>query len=252
FCHDYLAQIPSVAKYLKMPNQEAQTTPIKDLENITLTDLKDNSTFKASALWQDSPALVFVVRRPGCNLCREESVKYASYRELISDKLGVKMVAIVHENLDNEVEEFNKKYWNGVLYYDKEKSFFSSIGGGKIQYGGMMSFLNPSVWFNIRQNMKTGVSGNFKGDGTVLGGLYIIRQGSGGVEYQYREKIWGDHAPFDQVLTAVKNVSTKKDDPVVESAFQETFDKVKKGEIVFNRSLDDNSGASCTVKGQCA
>ncbi|CAG8593572.1 13551_t:CDS:2 [Dentiscutata heterogama] len=227
-----------------MSTQETPTTPIKDLEDITLTDLKDNSTFKASTLWQDSPALVL--------LCREEAIKVASYRDLISDKLGVKMVAIVHENLDNEIEEFNKGYWNGLLYFDKEKSFFSHIGGGQIQYGGIMSFLKPSVWFNIRQSMKTGVTGNFKGDGYVLGGLYIIRQGSGGVEYQYREKVWGDHAPFDQVLTAVKNVSAKKDEPDVKAAFQETLDKVKKGEIVFDSVLKDNSGASCTVKGPCA
>ncbi|CAG8729734.1 25847_t:CDS:2, partial [Dentiscutata erythropus] len=229
-----------------MSTQETPTTPIKDLENITLTDLKDNSTFKASTLWQDSPALILVVRRPGCQLCREEAIKVASYRDLISDKLGVKMVAIVHENLDNEIEEFNKGYWNDLLYFDKEKSFFNCIGGGQIQYGGIMSFLKPSVWFNIRQNMKTGITGNFKGDGSVLGGIYIIRQGSGGIEYQYREKVWGDHAPFDQVLTAVKNVSTKKDDPAVETAFQETLDKVKKGEIVFDSVLKDNSGASCT------
>ncbi|CAG8470651.1 1603_t:CDS:2, partial [Racocetra persica] len=188
-----------------MSTEETPITPIQDLENITLTDLKDNSTFKAGSLWQDSPALLLVVRRPGCQLCREESIKIASYRDLISDKMGVKMVAVVHENLDNEVEEFNKGYWNGLLYYDKEKSFFTNIGGGKIQYGGITSFLKPSVWFNIRQNAKTGITGNFKGDGSVLGGIYIIHQGSKGVEYQYREKVWGDHAPFDKVLTAVKN-----------------------------------------------
>ncbi|CAG8784685.1 16673_t:CDS:1, partial [Cetraspora pellucida] len=43
-----------------MPTQETPITPIKDLENITLTELKDNSTFKANALWQDSPALVLL------------------------------------------------------------------------------------------------------------------------------------------------------------------------------------------------
>ncbi|CAG8464735.1 9161_t:CDS:2 [Scutellospora calospora] len=221
-----------------MSTQESQNTqtPIKDLEDITLTDLGDNSTFKANTLWQDSPALVLVVRRPGCQLCREEALRISSYRDLISDKLGVKMVAIVHENLDNEVEEFNKGYWNGLLYFDKEKSFFSQVGGGNIQYGGMLSFLKPSVWFNIGQNMKTGITGNMKGEGRILGGLYVIHQGSGGVEYQYREKVWGDHSPFDQVLTAVKKVS-KKNDPVTEAVYQETLDKVKKGEIVFNKDL---------------
>ncbi|CAG8803098.1 30486_t:CDS:1, partial [Racocetra persica] len=61
---------------------------------------------------------------------------------------------------------------------------------------------------------------------------------------------WGDHAPFDKVLTAVKNVSTKKDDPAAMTAFQETLDKVMKGEISFNKVL--NSDPSCTINGPCA
>ena len=38
------------------------------------------------------------------------------------------MVAIVHENLDNEVEEFNNGYWKGEVYFDEKKAFYTALG----------------------------------------------------------------------------------------------------------------------------
>src|SRR5207248_11365938 len=72
--------------------------------------------------------LFLQVRRPGCQLCREEAVRISSRRDLISGKMGLNMVAIIHENLDNEVEEFNKDFWKGTVYFDKEKAFYSALG----------------------------------------------------------------------------------------------------------------------------
>ena len=55
-------------------------------------------------------------------------MRISSLRELISGKMGLNMAAIVHENLDNEVEEFNQGFWKGTVYFDKEKEFFRAIG----------------------------------------------------------------------------------------------------------------------------
>ena len=59
-------------------------------------------------------------------------MKLSSLRELISEKMGINLVAIVHENLNNEVEEFNQGFWKGTVYLDKEKAFFSAIGYVKL------------------------------------------------------------------------------------------------------------------------
>ena len=46
--------------------------------------------------------------------------------------------------------------------------------------------------------------GNTKsvGEGTILGGLLIVS--SRGIEYEYAEKVWGDHAPIADVLKVVE------------------------------------------------
>ncbi|CAI2172370.1 20072_t:CDS:2 [Funneliformis geosporum] len=230
---------------------DTKITPIDTLRNITLTELKDNSNFKAGKIWENAPALILVVRRPGCQLCREESVRISSLRELISGKMGLNMVAIVHENLNNEVEDFNQGFWKGTVYFDKEKAFFSAIGGGKIQYAGLTNILKPTVWYNIWSNYKTGVTGNLKGDGTVLGGTYIIKSGTEGgkVIYQYREKVWGDHAPLEEVLKACEQVSPKNGEASIQSDIKAALEKVKSESLLLKE--DDATSKTCNSQESC-
>ena len=86
-----------------------------------------------------------------------------------------------------------------------------------------------------------GVTGNFKGDGSVLGGLYIIN--TEGVIYQYREKVWGDHAPLEQVLKACEQVSHKKDDASIQSDIQAALDNAKSETLLLKKP--DNSLETC-------
>ncbi|CAG8582360.1 1161_t:CDS:2 [Funneliformis mosseae] len=253
---DFIDKVPDsffLAKYIKQ-TAEMDTkdfTPIEVLRDITLTELKDNTTFKAGIIWKSTPALILVVRRPGCQLCREESMRISSLRELISEKMGLNMVAIVHENLNNEVEDFNQGFWKGTVYFDKEKSFFSAIGGGKIQYAGLTNILKPSVWSNIRRNYKSGVGGNFKGDGRVLGGLYIIKSDTKGEEviYQYREKVWGDHAPLEEVLKACELVSPKNGEASIQSDIKAALEKVKSETLLSNK--DEGPSKTCNSQESC-
>ncbi|RHZ45426.1 hypothetical protein Glove_680g37 [Diversispora epigaea] len=223
-------------------------TPLETLNKIKLKDLKTGSTFEANTLWQKEPVLLLVVRRPGCQLCRQQSVKLASYRDLITTNLGIKMIAIVRENLEGEVEEFNKDFWKGQVYLDEESSFNSSLGGGKVHVAGLNNFLKPSVWFNIRSTYKTNTKGNTKGDGYTTGGIYIINKGSKGVEFQYLEKVWGDYPPFEQIIEVLEKISPNKDDPSVKSKVHETLEKIKKGEI----SYDINAPACNRDSRECA
>lgn len=68
------------------------------IESLPLSDLKNASTIVAKSLWEkdDSIVILYLIRRPGCQLCREQA-------ELLSDMIefnmhGVKLVGIVHEN----------------------------------------------------------------------------------------------------------------------------------------------------------
>lgn len=44
-----------------------------------------------------------------------------------------------------------------------------------------------------------------KGEGRRLGGLLVVDK-EGQVKYSYLEKVFGDHAPMDEVLAAVQKL----------------------------------------------
>ena len=53
---------------------------------------------------------------------------------------------------------------------------------------GLWGFLRWDVWMNVIKSVKTGNEGNLKGDGTLLGGVYVIGAGDQGVLYHHQEQ----------------------------------------------------------------
>jgi hypothetical protein len=57
----------------------------------------------------------------------------------------------------------------------------------------------------MKSAQKAGVENhNIKGEGLIKGGLFVMKPGSKGVQYQYQERQFGDHAPVDDVLNAAR------------------------------------------------
>lgn len=88
----------------------------------TLPTATAGPSFPARDLWKEQPAIVFVVRRPGCPLCREHALDLSNKQPDFAAK-GVKLVGVVHEKLG--VEEFSGFFKNGEIYFDEEKAFFN-------------------------------------------------------------------------------------------------------------------------------
>ncbi|KAJ1991546.1 hypothetical protein H4R33_001304 [Dimargaris cristalligena] len=179
-------------------------TPYPSIRNIELTDILVNSAkFPAWTLWQYNPCLILIIRRPGCQFCREEAMELASHRNKLYRNYGIKMIAVIHENLG--AQEFSVKYWRGPVYLDEQQGFISAIGGGKPRWGSVvMSLFRPSVWGNLRRNLIKGIESDFDGEGRILGGLYVLHTGEQGIAYEHQEAVFGDHAPWDEVLAAAK------------------------------------------------
>ena len=116
---------------------------------------------------------------------------------LYINRQGVPLVGVLHEKLG--AEEF-QSFLSGPLYLDQEKTFF----GPKQRRLGLIGFLRLDVWMNVYKSM--GVDGNMKGDGTLLGGVYVIGPGDQGVLYHHQELVWGDHFNQTQLLQAVKQI----------------------------------------------
>lgn len=102
---------------------------------------------KAGSLWRDAPAVIVAVRRPGCQLCRAEVFELHRIKPAL-DKAGVRLIAVLHEALPEQVAEFKADFWPGELYLDETKAVFTAVGGGSLRRGSLIAFLNPfsRIW----------------------------------------------------------------------------------------------------------
>ena len=135
------------------------------LNGITLKPLlsADSSPVTSESLWAERPALVFLVRRLGCQLCRNHAQLLSGKTSIIKDELGFDMIGITHQTLD--AEDFVKGYWKHPLYHDEEKSMYKAIGGGELRMASLLDLLKLSTWKNMFDANRGGAKGNMQGEG---------------------------------------------------------------------------------------
>ncbi|KAG0333840.1 hypothetical protein BG004_000676 [Podila humilis] len=177
----------------------------KDATLIDFLDVQPEQTVVSHSIWKDKHTLVIVIRRPGCQFCREEARIFDTYRDTIEQSMGMKMVCIVHEKEGADI--FQREFWHGKVYHDPTKAYYKALGGGRLRTGGWEQMIRPSFWGNLIRNKRSGVKGNFEGDGSILGGLLIVKKGDQGIAYEHIEKVWGDIASAQKVLQACSEVS---------------------------------------------
>jgi len=165
---------------------------------------------RASELWAEKPTLILCLRRPGCVMCRAEAHQLYS-RKPIFDAMGIQLVAVINEHIDAEVRAFWPRYWGGAVVVDEDREFFKALGQGELPKEGFVTgfLLNAAAKANYKRAKATGVEGNYNGEGTIKGGLYIMRPGNGGVAYQFIERNFGDWAPLEEVLEVCGNLSKR-------------------------------------------
>ncbi|CAI9779280.1 unnamed protein product [Fraxinus pennsylvanica] len=156
---------------------------------------------KSSELWREKPAIFLCIRRPGCIMCRAEAHQLYS-KKSIFDALGIQLYAVLHEQIETEVKDFWPRYWGGVVLFDRSKEFFKALGGGKLLKGKFISgfLFNPRAIANYKRAKTIAVDQNFKGEGEIKGGLFIVGRGKSGIAYQFIERNFGDWAPLDEVI----------------------------------------------------
>lgn len=181
-----------------------QKAALEYLEDIDLKTLeKEPRTFKAKELWEKNGAVIMAVRRPGCFLCRAEAADLMSLKPKL-DELGVPLYAVVKEKVKREVEDF-QPYFKGEIFLDEKKKFY----GPEKRKMMLMGLVRLGVWYNSFRAWKGGFSGNFEGEGFILGGVFVIGSGKQGVLLEHREKEFGDKVNLLSVLEAVKKIKAQ-------------------------------------------
>ena len=126
----------------------------------------------------------------------------------VVDEKGV----VTKEGKPAEVQAFRDYCWpDAPVYLDEPRAFYDALGGGKANKNTLASFaakmLNPfsRLWKNVKR--AEGTEGNFRGEGLVHGGVYVVLAG-GKPYYAHAEKELGDHPPTEDLLAALPEIET--------------------------------------------
>lgn len=106
------------------------------------------------------------------------------------------LLAVVHE--DFGVPEF-RPFFDGEIFLDADKGFYDP----KERTMFLSALLRPSFWSNMFRVRGKNISGNFQGEGRILGGVFVIGPGEKGILMEHQEKVFGDHAKLEDVMAAV-------------------------------------------------
>ncbi|KAK6931396.1 Peroxiredoxin-like 2A/B/C [Dillenia turbinata] len=193
--------VEDVAPYSVIENISVQKlTPEYKLGMERLVKTK-TPPMKASELWRDKPAVLLCIRRPGCIMCRAEAHRLYT-KKPIFDAFGIQLFAVLHEHIESEVKNFWPRYWGGVILFDQGMGFFKALGGGKLLKDKFLTgfVFNSRALANYKRAKAMGVQQNFKGEGEIKGGLFVVGSGKSGVAYQFIERNFGDWAPVAEVI----------------------------------------------------
>lgn len=131
-------------------------------------------------------------------MCREEAINLSSLKPRF-DAHGVTLNAVVKETLG--VEDF-RPYFKGDVFLDPEKVFY----GPKERWFPVLGVLRFNFIRHVYALSKKNIPGNLKGEGLLLGGVFVIGPGQSGIYYQHHEMEFGDHANLTEVLEAVQRI----------------------------------------------
>ncbi|KTG37765.1 hypothetical protein cypCar_00043468, partial [Cyprinus carpio] len=134
-----------------------------------------------------------------------EASDLSSLKPLL-DERGVALFAVVKENIASEIQDF-RAFFNGEIFLDQQMCFY----GVKRRTMRSLGFARFGVWRNLLQVWRRGYHGNRKGEGFVLGGLYVIGPENQGILLEHHEKEFGDKADLSAVRTAVSRIQNTKE-----------------------------------------
>lgn len=100
------------------------------------------------------------------------------------------------------MKDFWPRYWGGIVILDRSLDFFKALGGGKLLKDKFITgfIFNSRAIANYKRAKSMGMDSNYKGEGEIKGGLFIIGSGKSGIAYQFIERNFGDWAPLTEVI----------------------------------------------------
>uniref|UniRef100_A0A8C1TS57 Peroxiredoxin-like 2A n=1 Tax=Cyprinus carpio TaxID=7962 RepID=A0A8C1TS57_CYPCA len=134
-------------------------------------------------------------------MCQEAS-DLSSLKPLL-DERGVALYAVVKENIGSEIQDF-RAYFNGEIFLDEKRAFYGPLQ----RWMGVSGVLRAGVWMSGWRAYQSGYWGNVRGEGFLLGAVYVIGPGPQGILLEHREMEFGDKVNKSDVIQAVEQIKT--------------------------------------------
>lgn len=119
-----------------------------------------------------------------------------------------RIIAVVHEILDNEIEEFSKYMAHTDIYLNEDKSLYYALSAdGKGRWAKASAILsNRSAYLHGLKSLWS-VKGNTKGkEGNLLGGMLVFDSDEKGLIYHKYEDFGG--YDYNQILEAANKITS--------------------------------------------
>lgn len=111
---------------------------------------------------------------------------------------------MVKENISSEIQDF-RAFFSGEIFLDQQRGFY----GPRQRWMGVSGILRAGVWMNGWRAYQSGFWGNVRGEGFVLGAVYVIGPGQQGILLEHREMEFGDKVNKTDVIQALEQINTQ-------------------------------------------
>ncbi|KAM9361228.1 prostamide/prostaglandin F synthase [Symphorus nematophorus] len=175
-----------------------------DLVKVGKNKLKSETgeSVELGSLWQDQPAVLFFLRRFGCQICRWMAAEISKLEPDLTAN-GVALVGIGPEELG--LKEFKDgKFFKGAIYIDEQKKSYKEL---RLKRYTAISVVPAAMGKKVRdiaaKAKADGIQGNFSGDLLQSGGMLIVAKGGEKVLLHYIQDSPGDLVPLDDISKAL-------------------------------------------------
>ncbi|XP_037108619.1 prostamide/prostaglandin F synthase [Syngnathus acus] len=184
-----------------------------DLNRVGKNLLKSADTgenVELQSLWQDRSAVLFFLRRFGCQVCRWTAAEISKLEPDLSAN-GVALVGIGPEELG--LDEFKQLgFFKGSIYIDEQKKCYKDLGFKRYT---ALSVVPAALGKKVREAASKasagGIQGNFAGDLLQSGGMLIVAKGGEKILLHFVQDSPGDYIPLEDITKALSISSHAKE-----------------------------------------
>ncbi|KAM9410042.1 prostamide/prostaglandin F synthase [Pholidichthys leucotaenia] len=160
-------------------------------------------------LWKDQPAVMFFLRRFGCQVCRWMASEISKLEPDLKAS-GVALVGVGPEEVG--LKEFQEGgFFKGVIYVDEKKNCYKDL---RFKRYNALSVVPAAMSKSVRDIASkanaAGIQGNFSGDLLQSGGMLIVAKGGEKVLLHFIQDSPGDLVPLEDISKALGISATVK------------------------------------------